>query len=666
MYGKEMTNKGNITISDAASSTATQLGAQVGMFETGDATATNYGTITLTRNKQNVSGMQGPSSGNSTLINEETGKILISDNDTQEVVGMYDGYTMINKGTIEIKSTTSNKAYGIFLYSGKTAVNDGTIDISGKTSMFSYGIFVFGDNSKAENNYIVTVKGEQGGIYGIYSIGNNVEIYNRGIITILTSGSAVGYGIYAYGQNTTVTNTGTISINGVACTGSECGEANNAIVLNGGALLQNGVMRASALNLNSMGGVVAASKNTRFEVDDKLSGDLLMSTDVVNGGFADEYKVPDMITAGDVTDLNLISQSALFEAKLQNDSDAVLSRKSFDKVVANHSVAEFLQENYASGNNESLYNLLKEQETVTALNNTVNSLTGYDVFNRFNFEDMTMMRELNADVNNRLFNDKTEHLTAAGSIAPFYFDSENGSNARYALYNTRIGRKSYGMSLAFSNINGSDRHDRNTRKDETFQLSVPFGYNRYGFKFITAPRFGYAYGTYDRNGYQHTYDGTVEKRMLGLSNELRYPVEYGGWSVAPAAEFNMNGYHVKGHEEPAAYALNIPSQNTYSVEAGLGLYANRELNLGKAQRLQLRAGLAAYHEFADPYTTELEMQQMSGSFKIRDERRKDNRAVIRAGFDYNFGEDFSLLGAIASYIDGTTHTNANLDFRFNF
>ena len=57
---------------------------------------------------------------------------------------------------------------------------------------------------------------------------------------------------------------------------------------------------------------------------------------------------------------------------------------------------------------------------------------------------------------------------------------------------------------------------------------------------------------------------------------------------------------------------------------------------------------------------------MSGSFKIRDERRKDNRAVIRAGFDYNFGEDFSLLGAIASYIDGTTHTNANLDFRFNF
>ena len=80
----------------------------------------------------------------------------------------------------------------------------------------------------------------------------------------------------------------------------------------------------------------------------------------------------------------------------------------------------------------------------------------------------------------------------------------------------------------------------------------------------------------------------------------------------------------------------------------------------------MHAGVAAYHEFADPYTTELEMQDMNGSFKVRDARRKDNRAVVRAGFDYNFGNDFSLIGAIASFVDGTTHTNANLDFKYHF
>ena len=98
----------------------------------------------------------------------------------------------------------------------------------------------------------------------------------------------------------------------------------------------------------------------------------------------------------------------------------------------------------------------------------------------------------------------------------------------------------------------------------------------------------------------------------------------------------------------------------------MGLYANKDLRFGKGQRLQMRAGIAAYHEFADPYTTELEMQGMSGSFKIRDERRKDDRLVVRAGFDYSLGDDFSLLGTIASYIDGTTHTNANLDFKYQF
>ncbi|MBR1825700.1 MAG: autotransporter outer membrane beta-barrel domain-containing protein, partial [Alphaproteobacteria bacterium] len=82
--------------------------------------------------------------------------------------------------------------------------------------------------------------------------------------------------------------------------------------------------------------------------------------------------------------------------------------------------------------------------------------------------------------------------------------------------------------------------------------------------------------------------------------------------------------------------------------------------------LQMNLGVAAYHEFADPYETELEMQGMSGRFKLRDERRKDNRMVVRGGFDYKYSEEMSLIGTIATFIDGTTHTNANLDFRYHF
>ena len=280
---------------------------------------------------------------------------------------------------------------------------------------------------------------------------------------------------------------------------------------------QEGIVSdTSAWPSTVLGHTVLATAGAKFEIEGSLSGDIMMSSDIVSTGFAETYTVPDMVNADDVSNLNLYSQSVLFDAKLQNNTDAVLTMKPFDEVVDNSSVADFLKQNYVLGNNEEMFNLLKEQDSLKSLRRTIDSLTGADVFNRFNFEDMTMMRELNMDINNKLFNNNASHLTTSGSIAPFYFDGNSGSNGRYALYNTRIGKNSYGLSLAFTNVNSRDRRDDNSRKDETFQMSVPFGYKTHGFQFITAPRFGYAYGTYDRNGYERTYDGTVEKRMFGL------------------------------------------------------------------------------------------------------------------------------------------------------
>ena len=656
MYGYNITNNGSITMRNNNTT-----GYIAGIYQSSSGTSTNNGTITLEGNIVSSStvgsyaiyGMYDNISSQTAEVGElfngsasnKNAKITIKEYDG-DTVGMY-SQKMVNYGTIEIDgSDSSGKAYGMYV-NGSYSSNERVASITNN------GTIIINDADAAY------------GIYYDYPMGYG-EITNTGTITI--TGSSTAYGIYASGTGITVTNTGTISINGNSCTGSACGSTNNAIVLENGATLQQmGTMSAMSLDLSSFGGNVLASESSRFEVTNALSGDLLLSSDVVKGGFDDTYAVTDMIDAGDVSGLNLLSQSALFDAKLENESDAVLKMKDFNTVVENSSVADFLKQNYASGNNEELFNLLKKQENISALNNAVDALTGADVFNRFNFEDMTMMRELNMDVNNVLFNDSADHLTTSGTIAPFYFDSDSGSDGKYALYNTRIGRHSYGLTMAFTNVNSSDRKNDNYRSDESFQMSVPFGYKTHGFKFITAPRFGYAYGTYDRNGYDgRVYEGTVEKRMFGLMNEMRYPIDMDGWSLAPAAEFNLLGYHIKGHEQKSPFALNIRGQDNYSVEAGLGLYANKDMKIGKQQRLKMYAGMAVYHEFADPYTTELNMQGMSGSFRVRDARRKDNRAVLRGGFDYGFAEDFSLIGTLATFIDGTTHINANVDFKYNF
>ena len=625
----------------------------------------------------NAYGMFGEYLYNNTSIDENgnsaTSAIEMANVSDGLAVGMYvksDFQTSQNSGNIVLHNLGNGTAVGIYADDTTIFTNSGTITIDRSSYIDDMG------TDETSDDVTYEADGAIGGLaIGIYGAAGS-RITNSGTININNAGTA--YGIYSEGGN--VSNTGTINIDDYTCTGESCTSLNNAILLNGGKLLQDGVMMVSApesapqaqttsLNLNDFGGTVVASATSQFIVDGSLSGDLAINNNVIENGFNTKYSVKDMIKAGDVSGLKLISQSALFDAKLENDTDAVMTMKSFDSVIKNSSLADFLQANYAAENNEALFGLLKGKETLTALNETLNSMINADMFTRFTFEDLTMMRDLNADMNNKLFNNNQDYMTASGSITPWNFDGNTGSNSRYALYNTKSGRKSLGLGVAFSDIRSNDGSIRNkdSRYDQTFQMSVPMGYKANGFSFLTTPRFGYAYGTYERTGYEgKTYDGKIEKRMFGLMNEARYPLKFGKWNIAPAVEFNALGYHIKGSENDKEYALNIKSQNNYSLESGLGLYANRELKPSKNSILKLNAGMAVYHEFANPYELELGMRGMAGSFRISDNRRKDNRVVLRAGFDYGFSEKVSLIGAVATYIDGTTHNNANLDFRYNF
>ena len=45
--------------------------------------------------------------------------------------------------------------------------------------------------------------------------------------------------------------------------------------------------------------------------------------------------------------------------------------------------------------------------------------------------------------------------------------------------------------------------------------------------------------------------------------------------------------------------LNIAKQDSFSVEAGLGLYANKDIDISKDSKLKLYNGVAFYKEFAD-------------------------------------------------------------------
>jgi len=426
-------------------------------------------------------------------------------------------------------------------------------------------------------------------------------------------------------------------------------ESGRFIKLNGGTLVQAGTMSLPVVNATALN--LTLAHNSHTIVENEIFGKASVSSDTVIQGFNTVYMEKDMIQAGDTSGLELVSNSALFDADLQG-GDVIMKMKGFDTVTRNKSLVGFLTKNYALGNNEAFYSKLKGIGSMSSLTESLNKLTGKDMLSRFNFEDMTMMRELNFDMNDKLFHNKEQHFELAGSVSPMAFKGDTGSNARYSLFNKRDGNTSIGLGIAFTDVRSDDDHDDNNRKETSYQLILPMGYKANGFNLVTSPRIGYARGTYDRTGFNDkSYDGVIEKRVFGLMNEVRYPIVF--------------GYQQKGHEEAKEFALNIQNQNTYSVESGIGLYATREEELDKDTSLKLTAGMAAYHEFADPYQVKVGMRGMSGAFTLRDEKRSENRGVIRAGFDYVY-RDLSLYGSFISYIDHETRTSAKTGMKVKF
>ena len=57
------------------------------------------------------------------------------------------------------------------------------------------------------------------------------------------------------------------------------------------------------------------------------------------------------------------------------------------------------------------------------------------------------------------------------------------------------------------------------------------------------------------------------------------------------------------------------------------------------------------------------MTGMDGSFTLRDEKRSDNRGVIRMGFDYDW-DDYTLYGSFMSYIDREIRTSVKSGFKW--
>lgn len=583
----------------------------------------------------NVYGMAGDY-----LDNTGNAKIDIINEGTGNAYGLYGNQTITNSGTVNIDNLGDGMVIGIYA-AGATVKNSGTITIE--------------STPLTDSNTSYTAGGTAIGIYA--ASGANVN--NSGTITI--NGADTAYGIYAE-NGAKVTNTGTISIDG------DSNHA-NAIVLNGSTLLQNGTMSASAFDFDSMNGNVVATNGAQFIAENDISGTLNLSSDIVVDGFNTTYVAENMIQAGDTSKLNLRSGSVMFDAKLaENGNDVFMTMKSFDTLTDNKSLAAYLTDNYTKGTSAEFFGGLKSGANMTEFNNILNGLSGMNAFTQFDREDMSAMREINFSMNQQMFmnNDRDEYQVG-GSMEHFSFsNSSNGASGSYGISNSRISDNwKLGYGLAMANIGTND--DLGTSRNNQISLFyMPMTYTNDNIEFISTPRVGFAKSHYSRRGYNNmNYDGYIEKQIFGFNNDLRYPVTFGNWTIAPDLGFNAIMYRQSGNEGDQAFSLIIPADELYSAETGFGLFTKYERVLSSGGSLRFNSGVMLYRELADTCNMKLGIRGLKGTFNLYDDAEHNYSGAATFGFDYKSGR-FSLYSNAQYFVDSDHYINlkGGISYRF--
>ena len=661
---------------DATSDTGTSYG----LYVAGNGTYSNQGSLYSTITSEGTGyGIYAPVGGN--IYN--VGQIIVS-NVTGNSYGMYAKNAQINNswgtspGTL-IAMTTTGDAYGIKSEGTDSSITNSAAVMAVTSNGNAYGIYNVGGtvvNSAdfPDQSVYVNNTGSSGIACGIYSDGGSVT--NTGRIDVYGGDGVTTYGIWAKNHAmVTLDGSFTIAINGNSldrdnytgfCSGTGCTTpiGDKAIYLEGGSTLTIvGTLNAlSPLNMGLQGVFLGTTGQISAP---SMGGNLSVVSSAVSNGFNQTYTLPDAINTEDSSNLNLLSQSSLFDAHL-NGTDVVLTKKDFADVVdGNASVAAFLEKNYALKNNESLYALLKEKTSLHALNQAVKQLTGSDVLSRFNTEDLLMEKELGFDVSQKMADVKDNYFSFSGTSSPQIF-ANGGVKSRYALSGAKTGKTNIGVGLFISDVRTDDGSHKNDRVSRSFNFMMPIETRYENMRFLINPKMGYAFGTYRRSGYAgKEYEGKIEKRMAGVAGQIKYPFGVGGFEFAPVIDTNVAVYQTKLKENAQVYSLYAPRSEAYSVETGVGAYISTQREISKTQKWQFMTGALLYHEFADPNKLTLSMNGMEGHFKLTDDNRSKNYVVLRSKASFDFG-NVSVYGGFLSYVDKQCRARADIGLKYAF
>ncbi len=558
-----------------------------------------------------------------------------------------------NTGTININNLGNGTAIGIYGESNSRIENDGKINIFRQ------------EYTDKETNITYTPDTAIGGTaYGIYAE-TGAFIINNGEITI--TNAQTGHGIYLE-NGASIENNGKITFNGK----SDAETYGDVIDI-------YGTRELSSINLNNVGkGEIILGTNGRFFAD-TIRGDLKVSNKITQNSFDDTYTLTASLQANDISNLNLKSSSAMFNAKsVANPNagyDVVLERKSFSSLLKDKNIADFLELNYQNKNNTVLYNNLKQAQTTKELTQKANNVTGKDIIPSFKWQNSIVYNNLNREFNDNLFNKPNENYIAGYKYIDISNDSDDtlieSNGTAHVAYGLLKNKNNNGLTYGIgATITQLEANYENNSKRESNQLGLwmPLGYDfNNGLKWYSKLYASYNDSSYDRQTEFGKKSASYDEYQLGLSNEVRYSINLkNNLKFSPLLELNLlNQYQDEINEGNSTNALKIKSDNSTSLELGLGAYLTKDFTFNNEHNLSIQIGGVYYVEFLDPETSlRAKMNNMDKILNIS-HKQDNNRSVMSLRATYNY-KDITIFGNVEkdlSNIDALT-IDAGMQYKF--
>ena len=539
-----------------------------------------------------------------------------------------------NTGEININNLGSGTAVGIYGGADSYIKNSGKIHIY-RTSYVD-----------EETGETLNPQGDKGGsAYGIYAESGSYVI-NDGDIVV--TGAEKGTGIYLE-NNATLENNGTISFN----------DSSSDVVQSGDAIdIYGDATNKASVNLDNLGGEIILAQGGRFFAEE-LAGNMSVSEKIVLGSFADEYTLKGSLQADSISDLNLLSKSAMFDASSKESDnggyDVILKRKNFNEIVEDKNVSGFWEDNYNAENGSKIFDSLKKASSQSELNEKSANISGADVLPNFRRENALVYQNLSNHLNDNLFNSPNQDYIGGYKYIDLSMDNDGlltGSDGQaHVAYGMLKGKSDngvvYGLAANVAQLN-VDYDNGSSRDANMFGIWAPVGYDfGNGTQWFSKAYLGYVDGSYDRVTDLQKYSSDITEYQYGLSNEVRYSLNLGaGFTFNPLAELNLFGVYSEGYDEGNDEgALNTDRHNDLSLEGGIGAYLSKKVDFSEDSNMTIQIGGVYYVEFLDPddgFNTA--MSGMNGKYRISHDFDKD-RAVLSAKVRYDY-KDVTLYGNI--------------------